>query len=136
MYEFSKGMEICNEAGLQTFSYILEARWKPPPEAWIKINTDGACVDGGARIAYGGVIRDHKGYWIRGVVGVERLGSVLSAELKGVFQGLKLARQLGYKKVCLESDSENALTLVENGCSFQHDQNLLVKEITELLVEG
>ena len=62
-------------------------------------------------------------------------GCVLSAELKAIYSGLKVAKNMGLKKVNLESDSMNALTLMKNGCSFYHDQYQLVMKITELLTE-
>ena len=68
----------------------------------------------------------------------ELLGKILNtitkpAELKGFFHGLKPARRMGFRKVCLESDGTDALALVEHGCSFQHEQFSLAMEITELL---
>ena len=82
------------------------------------MNTDGAYIEEGARAAYGGIVKDHIGSWIRGFSVMQGLGSVLSEELKGIYHVLKLANRLGYKKFCLESDSEDALALLKNGCSF------------------
>ena len=48
----------------------------------------------------------------------EGSGSVLLTELKGIYQGLKLANNLGYKNVCLEYDNADAVALMKNGCSF------------------
>ena len=94
VHEFCRGMEIHYKAGFQSIRKRHETKWKKPPEGWVKVNIDGACMDGGTRIAYGGAIREHNGSWIRGVAGLERSGSVLLAELKDIYHRLKLARSL------------------------------------------
>ena len=112
-----------------------KARWKALTKGWLKVNTNGECANGGARIAYKGVIKYYKGSWIRGVASSKSSINVLSIELKGIYQGLKLVKNLGYKNIYLQFDNENALDLVEHGCLFQHDQYTLINDITKLLVE-
>ena len=99
------------------------------------MNTDKACTLKGRRTTYGGLVRDHTGAWIRGFSMFEGFKSALSTRLKGIYHGLKMVSNLGFKKVWLEFNNVNALALMENGCSFHHDQYLLVMDITKLLAE-
>jgi ribonuclease HI len=80
--------------------------WKPPPEGWVKVNSDGSfdgCVGCGAGAA---VIRDHQG----AVVAAQArwygpMQEALVAEAAAARDGLELARQLGMAKIIFECDN-------------------------------
>ena len=38
---------------------IKQVAWSLPPQHWIKINTDGSCLDGSASAACGGIARNY-----------------------------------------------------------------------------
>ncbi|XP_057418849.1 uncharacterized protein LOC130713064 [Lotus japonicus] len=84
----------------------VSVNWSHPPEGWIKINSDGSCIQTDHRAACGGVIRDHEG---------------------------RIARAKGYSKILLESDSEVAIGLLNKGCHPTHPCGSLVKEIAHLV---
>ncbi|KAL5835914.1 hypothetical protein ACOSQ4_015411 [Xanthoceras sorbifolium] len=63
--------------------------WTPPSLGWLKINVDGSVVNG--LISAGGVIRDHDRKWVRGFAMNIGYGSVLEAEVWGIFEGFKMA---------------------------------------------
>ncbi|MCI66699.1 ribonuclease H protein, partial [Trifolium medium] len=69
--------------------------WKPPRTGWVKINTDEACREDGCT-GCGGLIKGSEGEWLGGFA--KSLGSchAFVAELWGVFEGLKLARRMGF----------------------------------------
>ncbi|GAU20624.1 hypothetical protein TSUD_230380 [Trifolium subterraneum] len=73
--------------------------WKP---GWVKLNTDGAYKDGSAA-GCGGVIQDNRG----GCGGAKYSGicSAYVAELRGVLEGLRYARDLGFTRIELNVDS-------------------------------
>ncbi|KAL4305413.1 hypothetical protein AHAS_Ahas16G0075800 [Arachis hypogaea] len=87
--------------------------WSPPSELWIKINVDGpACVTTG-RAGCGGIIRNYQGRWLAGYMMNIGTCSAFKAELWGVFQGLKMAWDLGFKKAILETDFRAVLQTLQ-----------------------
>lgn len=81
-----------------------EMRWEPPPQGWIKINTDAAFWTQGE--AYAGIIiRDSLGHavlssWQK----VRRCGSALEAEAEACLIGIRLASAWVQKPAIIESD--------------------------------
>ncbi|KAF7808072.1 RnaseH [Senna tora] len=61
----------------------------------------------------GGIIRDNYGNWIKGFVSNLGYASVLSAEIWGIYHGLVTAWNLGFRKVELESDSSQAIKIIQ-----------------------
>lgn len=55
-------------------------------------------------IGYGGVLRDHQGFWIGGFSTNMGLRKVLEAELWGLFLGLKMTLDKGARRILVESD--------------------------------
>ncbi|PNX77292.1 ribonuclease H [Trifolium pratense] len=56
---------------------------KPPPDGWVKLNTDGSCRDDGS-IGCGGVIRGSAGEWLGGFSKFIGNGNAYVAELWGI----------------------------------------------------
>ncbi|XVF32879.1 hypothetical protein REPUB_Repub17cG0121000 [Reevesia pubescens] len=79
--------------------------WNPPPQAFIKINTDGAAVANPGLTAIGGIARDNEGMWLWGFSKLNGHGTVLKAEISAILLGLKIAWEKGYRRVFVESDS-------------------------------
>ncbi|MCI11142.1 ribonuclease H protein [Trifolium medium] len=86
----------------------IQVRWNPPMVGWVKLNTDGASR-GGIITGCGGVIRGSEGQWLGCFC--KKIGrcNVITAELWGVLEGLKLANLRGFKKIELVLDSKAAL---------------------------
>jgi len=84
----------------------LSVSWELPPRGWWVLNTDGAVKGALGPAGAGGVLRDDKGEWILGFS--EYLGhcSTLTAELKAVVRGLKIAKELGAQKLWVRTDSK------------------------------
>lgn len=106
--------------------------WSFPQDEWVKCNVDGACKGGGAATGCGGVLRDNSGRWLLGFHRGLGMGTVLNAELWGIFLGLQTAWNQGYQKIWLESDSLTSVNLVKNGCSMNHSCSNLVQSILDL----
>ncbi|PNX89221.1 ribonuclease H, partial [Trifolium pratense] len=74
----------------------IQIGWKPPPSGWIRLNTEGSCDEDG-RIGCGGVLRGSKGEWLRGYAKFIEKGNAYIAELRGVLEGLELARRMNFQ---------------------------------------
>ncbi|KAK4781747.1 hypothetical protein SAY86_015849 [Trapa natans] len=85
------------------------AEWTPPSHGWVKLNS--SAVLRGDRVGIGGSVYGPSGKWIFGYV--QNLGQYnctqLRADLWALLLGLKLVAARGYKKVYVETDSEQAL---------------------------
>ncbi|CAN1170985.1 Putative ribonuclease H protein At1g65750, partial [Linum perenne] len=85
-------------------------QWCPTPEEFVTINTDGSVILPNKSASAGGIIRDWQGRKV--AVFAANLGScsIMRAELRAADIGLKLAWQLGFKKVHLQMDSKSAIS--------------------------
>lgn len=79
---------------------------------WIKGNTDAMVYPCSSSMACGGLLRDSNGIWKRGFA--KKLGrcSIFEAELWGIFEGLKLAWVLGFRKIIAESDPLSVVMMI------------------------
>nr|KYP57512.1 Putative ribonuclease H protein At1g65750 family [Cajanus cajan] len=106
--------------------------WKRPPERFIKLNGDGAVTKDGYG-SCGGVVRDSEGRFI--IAFSKNLGrcSIIQSELWALLLGLRLIQNhhLG-GQISIESDSKEAVKLIEEGCNRGHPCYDLVKSINDL----
>ncbi|KAF7802873.1 ribonuclease H [Senna tora] len=100
----------------------VASMWSKPDRGWIKINTDGAVCRINGKAGCGRLLRDSNGEWVQGFTANLGKVSVTSAELRGMYYGLELAWNLGFKKIILESDAKGALNLISD--NYQDDTNL------------
>ncbi|MCH81151.1 putative non-LTR retroelement reverse transcriptase, partial [Trifolium medium] len=106
-------------------SYIA---WKPPDDGWVKLNTDGACIERSVA-ACGGVLRNSQGEWIGGFSKFLGTCSAYVAELWGLLEGLKYTWKLGFRKVELNVDSVAVVKVIKEGGTASNMGYSLVKEI-------
>lgn len=85
------------------------------------MNCDGAVSDFGGKSGCGSVVRSNR----------ETLSpcSVAEAELWAILKGLKLAKERGYDRIQVETDSLVALRLIQMDCSPLHPSFNLIREI-------
>ncbi|KAF7820033.1 hydroquinone glucosyltransferase-like [Senna tora] len=86
-------------------------------QAWAEelynINVDRAVCNQTKTSSCGGLLRDHMGKWMCGYMANLGLSNVLTAELWGIYHGLKVAWDRGFKKVIIvESDSSLAVNQI------------------------
>ncbi|CAL9006319.1 unnamed protein product [Prunus brigantina] len=91
-----------------------ELSWNRPNPGGCKINSDGSRNNTIGQIGVAGVLRDATGAWLKGYSVNLGIGSVLEAELWGIFWGLSLAWDSGFRTVEVESDSKVAVTLLHS----------------------
>ncbi|KAK0586151.1 hypothetical protein LWI29_001876 [Acer saccharum] len=94
--------------------------WSPPDLDWVKLNVDGSLNPESGMISAGGIVRNHLKNWIGGFALNRGTGSILEAELWGIFEGLQFLWKAGFKKVVVESDSQIAVGLLTNSTHACH----------------
>lgn len=82
----------------------------------------------------GGLIRSHSGSWITRFSCFEGYGNCLLAKLLAVKRGLKQAWEGGFRRVFLETDSQDVVSaLLHKNHDHLHMHASVVKEIVELM---
>ncbi|KAL9451683.1 hypothetical protein AB3S75_013285 [Citrus x aurantiifolia] len=81
----------------------------------------------------GGLIRDFRGVWQVGYNANLSVGSVTSTELWGLFHGLSIAWQYGFRRVCVEVDNMCVMRLISNPNLPINEHFTLIQEIQALL---
>ncbi|KAJ7961985.1 Ribonuclease H [Quillaja saponaria] len=99
----------------------------------VKINCDGAAKSQGCLTSCGVLIRGDDGEWLGGFAANLGMGSNVSAELYGIFRGLYLAWDLGFKSIILETDSLTAVELLNSECSQFHPLLHLIQGCQDLI---
>ncbi|KAJ8768128.1 hypothetical protein K2173_021068 [Erythroxylum novogranatense] len=107
--------------------------WHCPPLGFVKLNVDGSALGNPGDARFGGLIRDAYGRWLIGFSGYIGHASILVAELQALRHGLTLAWDRGYRRIVVESDSQDVVTLVLTSCPHSHPMFLLVEDIRTLL---
>ncbi|KAI5324318.1 hypothetical protein L3X38_033391 [Prunus dulcis] len=79
-----------------------------------KVNTDGSRINSSGLIGAGGLLRDSCGNWIKGFSVNLGYGSVIEAELWGIFWGLGMAWDAGFCTVEIECDATFAVALLKS----------------------
>ncbi|GAU44140.1 hypothetical protein TSUD_188010 [Trifolium subterraneum] len=110
----------------------VEIGWKPPSDNFVRLNTDGARKDNN-KAECGGIIRGNHGEWLGGFAKVIGECSAFIAELWGVFEGLTLARRMGFRKVEVHIDSVVVVQVITTGKLHNKIGWSLVLNIRKLL---
>ena len=60
---------------------IIQVRWISPSMNWYKLNSDGSSLGNSGLAGRGGLVRDDKGYWIKGYTRAIGITTNVAAEL-------------------------------------------------------
>lgn len=101
--------------------------WRKPAEGWVTMNTDGASHGNPGQATAGGVIRDEHGSWLVGFALNIGVCSAPLAELWGVYYGLVVAWERGWRRVRLEVDSALVVGFLQSGIGDSHPLAFLVR---------
>lgn len=89
--------------------------WRPPPLDWVKINVDASFILAQNKSCSGVIIRNSSGEIIATCCNLTwPVSSVFMAEAKAVVHGLKLATDLGFQHLIIESDSRSIITKINS----------------------
>ncbi|GKV16176.1 hypothetical protein SLEP1_g26858 [Rubroshorea leprosula] len=106
-----------------------------PLSCSFKLNTDGSVINNPGPATSRGLIRDHRGHWIKGFSRKIDIASSLAAEIWGIRDGLLLAKQLDIQSLIVEVDSFIAFQLLSTGTDHHHPLCSLISNCRALVVD-
>ena len=106
--------------------------WQPPRWPFLKLNTDGALKSSGLASA-GGLVRNYCGEWVCGFSMNLGSCSIMEAELWGLYQGLKIAWERGFRLLQVEVDNLGVTQLLNSSEANRSGISSLLWGIKDLL---
>ncbi|XP_062009208.1 uncharacterized protein LOC133725835 [Rosa rugosa] len=88
--------------------------WKPPPENFTKINSDGAWDPMTKNGGTGTILRDHSGHFLAGGSYFNTYNPAIESEAMALIQGCFLAARLNKLNVICECDCKDLVEFVNN----------------------
>jgi len=141
LYRFKEIIKALDQTKTKTTtgrskSVEQEVRWERPRKGWMRLNTDGSVKGNVGSAGAGGVIRNDRGEWVSGFS--EYLGhcSSMTAELKALLRGLKLASRMGITKLEIRVDSKVVVELVSGKRKEQPQYHFLISQCKQMICEG
>ncbi|CAN1128518.1 Putative ribonuclease H protein At1g65750, partial [Linum perenne] len=116
--------------GLARQTYLIA--WQPGDEDWFTLNTDGSSLSLNGSTTIGGLIRDPHWRFVRAFCANVGDYSITRAELRGIVEGLKLAWDLGIRKITVQTDSRAAISILEQDMHMVRQHAALVADFHEL----
>ncbi|XP_019450654.1 PREDICTED: uncharacterized protein LOC109352924 [Lupinus angustifolius] len=92
---------------------ITEVRWLPPPQGWIKVNSDGAAHGHPGHAGGGGIFRDSNEDMLGCFAAYFHIHDSLFAELHAAIMAIQIASLKGWREVWLECDSSLVVEIVK-----------------------
>ncbi|XP_024964456.1 uncharacterized protein LOC112504743 [Cynara cardunculus var. scolymus] len=115
--------------------------WSLPPAGRFKMNTDAVCngtkqSDGVERgpSGYAGILRNDCGEWVRGFQGFIASTDIFTAEMYGIYNGLKLLNKPEHRGSILETDHYGASVLLNKPKKYV-DKRPIVEKSRQLARE-
>ncbi|KAJ8430823.1 hypothetical protein Cgig2_034150 [Carnegiea gigantea] len=120
MQFLKKGMrtKIGNGAPSEQRKQDAFVRWHAPREDWIKLNIDGASKGNPGPSGGGGIFRDHYGNWIKAFACNFGWCTSVKAEVLALLKGLRVAWDMGYKKLETNLDSQITARKTQQPCKL------------------
>ncbi|KAL5864153.1 hypothetical protein ACOSQ3_001667 [Xanthoceras sorbifolium] len=114
---------------------LVVKRWLAPSPGWVKINSDVAVDVRGRRLGFGVVIRNCMGVVLVSYTSL-LLGLVSSdiGEALAILLGLRLAIDMGWSTVCVESDAASVVKQLSSRVTSCSDIGLILDDILSLVV--
>ena len=130
-HEMGLGPKISKQDGRQK----VKKKWCPPMPGEVKLNVDGAFVEGGGAGA-GMVLRDHMGEVVfSACCQICHCKNPTEVELTALEEGLKLSLTLTSLNITVETDCADAVNLIRKGAPNTSIHAFRITRIRELLQE-
>lgn len=106
--------------------------WCAPNNSFIKLNVDGA-HDINCLFGCGGIVRDGHGSWIGGFSICIGSYSPLMDEIWSIFIGLKMVKELGFRRIEVETDSSRAVDCISRNNRMHMAAGIFLSQIKLLM---
>ncbi|XP_039021748.1 uncharacterized protein LOC120153958 isoform X2 [Hibiscus syriacus] len=91
--------------------FARRIRWNPPPLGVYKVNFDGLFDDHGKKGGIGIIVRDNEGFvWGGAAIKIDVVTEASTCKATAALKALEVAREMGYRRVILESDCVGILS--------------------------
>ncbi|XP_070035071.1 uncharacterized protein [Nicotiana tomentosiformis] len=91
---------------------MIKIKWEKPPTGTVKLNIDGAFSKITLEAGLGGVFRNSNEYWTVGFHKSGHAASAMQAELMALHECLKIAKEMKFLKIEIETDSTEIINLL------------------------
>ncbi|KAK9025445.1 hypothetical protein V6N11_038312 [Hibiscus sabdariffa] len=118
-----------------TIANVTQSCWQHPEPGWLCLNVDRSVSSSSGCASIGGLLRDHLGNWIFGFTKSIGKSNILQTELWAIYIGLQLAWSHGAEVLQIQSDSKQAIQLIQD--FFEISKALpLIRAINEIRKQG
>lgn len=107
--------------------------WSLLEAGWFKINVDGSFLGNPGRTSAGSLTRNLDGKWVLRLSSYVGWSTNILGELSAIKHGLSLAWNHGYHNIVLQSDSQEALHLLQQSNLENHHYYAIIVDIKQLL---
>jgi ribonuclease HI len=110
-----------------------KARWHPPQMDVLKMNTDACFVEDTMSGSTGLVVRNHQGMLMRAqALWYEHSANASLMEAMAIRDGARLAVEMGYQQIIIESDCSEVVQLLNADCLNRSELKPICQEILEI----
>ncbi|KAK9286474.1 hypothetical protein L1049_014871 [Liquidambar formosana] len=107
-----------------------------PPQDFIKLNCDGSCYGNPGPTSIGGIFRNEQCGWVTGYAFDMGIAYSLDAKICSIRLGLKIAWDIGFRHLWVESDCEVAVNLILLGDHSFHSSGHIILDCREYLLRN
>ncbi|CAN1172287.1 Putative ribonuclease H protein At1g65750, partial [Linum perenne] len=95
-------------------------------------NSNGSLYKNPASSTVGGIIRDDSGNFIAAFSTNLGICSIMRSELRAIVEGMKLAWNKGIRRLRIQTDSKDAVTILSKPYSVNNQHASLIAQLSEL----
>lgn len=105
--------------------------WIKPPEGFVKLYFDGSKLDNG-QAAFGFIIRDHGGsVKLCGAGALASSATIIVAEARGLYEGIRGALSLGVRKISIEGDNLSVIQALRKSWKIPWSIHAIISDSLE-----
>lgn len=96
----------------------------------MKLNTDGVAKGNPGHAGFGGILGDEQGKLLGGYYGKVAISTRLVTEIWSIRAGIEIPKELGIKKLIVESNYKLAIERLNKRCNISSDILVLIAYCT------